>query len=203
MDLNYKIVNLFPSSIHNLEITDFDECKDELVKEVYQEKERDPKGRIVSNQGGWQSNSYELHECKSEMLQKVIKNSLSEFKKNLLQEDVGMTCEGWMNINGPGDFNLKHNHPRSHLSGVFWIKVPKKSGSIVFHSPEIFNRFQELDCYKEDFCYNSNCYMTHSFVPNQGRILIFPASLEHHVNENKSNEDRISYSFNLVLKHGK
>ena len=69
MDLNYKIVNLFPSSIHNLEITDFDECKDELVKEVYQEKERDPKGRIVSNQGGWQSNAYDLHKCKSEMLQ--------------------------------------------------------------------------------------------------------------------------------------
>ena len=87
------------------------------------------------------------------------------------------------------------------MSGVFWIKAPKNSGSIVFHSPEMFNRFQELDSYEDDFCYNSNCYMTHDFVPHEGRILIFPASLEHHVEENKSNEDRISYSFNLVLKH--
>jgi len=203
VDLNYKIVNLFPNSIHNLEITDFDECKDELVKEIYQERERDPKGRTVSNQGGWQSNSHELHECKSEMLQKVIKNLLSEFKKNLLQEDIGITCEGWMNINGPGNFNVKHNHPRCHLSGVFWIKVPKNSGSIMFHSPEIFNRFQELDSYEEDFCYNSNCYMTHNFAPHEGRILIFPASLEHHVEKNNSNEDRISYSFNILLKHEK
>ena len=43
--------------------------------------------------------------------------------------------------------------------------------------------------------------MTHSFVPHEGRILIFPSSLEHHVEENKSNEDRISYSFNIVLEH--
>ena len=197
MDLNYKIVNLFPSSIHNLEITDFDECKDELVKEVYQEKERDPKGRIVSNQGGWQSNSYELHECKSEMLQKVIRNSLSEFKKNLLKEKVSMKCQGWTNINGSGDFNLKHNHPRSDLSGVFWIKAPKNSGNIVFESPEIFNRYRELDSYSDEFRYDSNVYMTYYFTPKEGNILIFPSNLQHEVKENKSNEDRISYSFNI------
>ena len=203
MDLNYKIVNLFPNSIHNLEITDFDKCKDELVKEVYQEREVDPIGRKLSNRGGWQSNSYELHKCKSEMLQKVIRNLLSEFNKNLLRKDVCMICEGWMNINRPGDFNVKHNHPRSHLSGVLWIKVPKNSGSIMFHSPEIFNRFQELDCYTDEFCYDSNCYMTHDFTPSEGKILIFPSSLEHEVKKNESNEDRISYSFNLVLKHEK
>tara|TARA_S200000501_G_C20529897_1_gene615192 strand:+ start:53 stop:664 length:612 start_codon:yes stop_codon:yes gene_type:complete len=201
VDLNYNIVNIFPNSIHNLSITDFHECKDELVKEAYQEKESDPIGRKLSNRGGWQSNQFELHECKSEILQKVIKNLLSEFSKNLLQKNVYMKCQGWTNINGPGDFNAKHNHPRSHLSGVFWIKVPKNSGSIKFHSPEIFNRFQELDCYTEEFCYDSNCYMTHDFTPHDGEILIFPSSLEHEVMENKSNEDRISYSFNLVLKH--
>ena len=203
MDLNYNIVNLFPNSIHNLEITDFDECKDELVKEIYQERERDPKGRTVSNQGGWQSNSHELHECKSEMLQKVIKNLLSEFKKNLLQEDIGITCEGWMNINGPGNFNVKHNHPRCHLSGVFWIKVPKNSGSIMFHSPEIFNRYQELNSYSDEFKRNSNVYMTYYFPPKEGNTLIFSSNLQHEVKENKSNEDRISYSFNIKFMNEK
>ena len=179
MDLNYNIVNLFPSSIHNLEITDFDECKDELVKEVYQEKERDPKGRIVSNQGGWQSNSFELHECKSEMLQEVIRELLSEFKKNLLKEKVSMKCQGWTNINGSGDFNLKHNHPRSHLSGVLWIKTPENSGNIVFESPEIFNRYQELDSYSDESRLKSNNYMTYYFTPKEGNILIFSSDLRH------------------------
>ena len=43
--------------------------------------------------------------------------------------------------------------------------------------------------------------MTYNFYPKEGRILIFPSDLEHEVKENKSNEDRISYSFNIKLIH--
>ena len=197
MDLSYNTINLFPSSIHKLKITDFYECKDELVKDVYQERERDSIGRIVSNVGGWQSNMTYLEDCKSETLQKIIANLLFEFNKNLLCKPVSMRCEGWMNINGPGNFNLKHNHPRSNLSGVLWIKAPKDSGSILFHSPDVFNRYQEMDHYTEEFCYINNCYMRYEFTPDEGEILIFPSSLEHEVMKNESNEDRISYSFNI------
>ena len=83
MDLSYNTINLFPSSIHKLKITDFYECKDELVKDVYQERERDSIGRIVSNVGGWQSNMTYLEDCKSETLQKIIANIIFEFNKNL------------------------------------------------------------------------------------------------------------------------
>ena len=41
--------------------------------------------------------------------------------------------------------------------------------------------------------------MTYYFTPIEGRILLFPSSLEHEVEENKSDEDRISYSFNIKL----
>jgi len=34
-------------------------------------------------------------------------------------------------------------------------------------------------------------------------MLIFPAHLNHHVKENKSNEDRISVSFNIRLSSGR
>ena len=56
MDLNYKVTNLFPSSIHSLGISNFDDYKDQLIKETYQERDEDPVGRRVSNRGGWQSN---------------------------------------------------------------------------------------------------------------------------------------------------
>ncbi|BCV07788.1 MAG: hypothetical protein CM15mL3_0090 [Kanaloavirus sp.] len=84
MDLNYKIVNLFPSSIHSLEITNFDEYKDQLIKETYQERDEDPIGRELSNRGGWQSNQYKIQQCKSETLKKII-TSLSEFTYQFLQ----------------------------------------------------------------------------------------------------------------------
>ena len=45
--------------------------------------------------------------------------------------------------------------------------------------------------------------MTYYFPPTEGRILIFPSNLDHEVKENKSDEDRISYSFNITLIYEK
>ena len=199
MDLNYKTINLFPSSIHSLEIKNFNDYKDQLVKETYQEKDDDPIGRKISNYGGWQSNQYNIHKYNSETLKKIIIDSLSGFLP--MSENVSMVIEGWKNINFPGSFNVKHNHPRCNLSGVLWIKAPKDSGNIVFTSPQFFDKFQELYSYNDEFQLKSNAYMTYYFVPKEGRILIFPSSLEHEVKENKSNEDRISFSFNVQLIH--
>ena len=197
MDLNYKVVNIFPSSIHSLGINNFDEYKDRLIKETYQERDEDPIGRKISNYGGWQSNQINIQECKSETLKKVIIDSLSEVRS--IFKNVSIIIEGWKNINAPGNFNVKHDHPRSNLSGVLWIKTPKNSGNLVFTSPQLFNKFQELYNYTDEFKYDTKSYMTYYFPPTEGRILLFPSSLEHEVEENKSNEDRISYSFNIKL----
>jgi len=201
VDLNYKVTNLFPSSVHSLGIVNFDDYKDQLIKETYNERDEDPIWRKVSNRGGWQSNEIDIQKCKSETLKEVIIGSLSQFEP--ISQNVSMVVGGWKNINGPGNFNCIHNHPRSHLSGVLWIKAPKDSGNIVFTSPQLFNRFQELDSYTNQFKFNSNSYMTYYFPPTEGRILIFPSNLDHEVKENKSDEDRISYSFNITLIHEK
>ena len=199
MDLNYNTAYIFPIPIHVIDISDFDDYKYQLVKEIYQERDEDPIGRKISNYGGWQSNQVDIHESKSETLKKVILDSLPQLES--LSNSVSMIVAGWKNINGPGDFNCFHNHPRSDLSGVLWIKAPKDSGNLVFSSPQLFNRYQELDSYTNEFKYNSNLYMSYYFTPKEGRILIFPSDLEHEVKENKSDEDRISYSFNIKLIH--
>ena len=196
MDLNYKVTNLFPSSIHRLGIDNFDDYKDQLIKETYQERDKDPIGRRVSNRGGWQSSLTNIRNCKSETLNDIIVSSVSKLP---ILKGVAAAVSGWKNINGPGDFNVIHSHPKSHLSGVLWIKTPKNCGNIVFESPEIFNRYQELDSYSDESRLNSNNYMTYYFTPKEGNILIFSSDLRHEVKENKSNEDIISYSFNITL----
>ncbi len=196
MDLNYKVTNLFPSSIHRIRIDNFDDYKDQLIKETYKERDEDPVGRRVSNRGGWQSNQTHISDCKSEILKNIIMSSVSKLP---MSGNLSCTIEGWKNINEPGNFNIPHSHPRSHLSGVLWIKTPKNCGNIVFESPEIFNRYQELDSYSDESRFDSNNYMTYYFTPKEGNILIFSSNLLHEVKENKSNEDRISYSFNIRL----
>ncbi len=200
MDLNYKLTNIFPSSIHSLGIDNFDDYRSKLIEEIYQERDEDPIGRKISNCGGWQSNQITIQKDRSELLKEIIRNSVSKLP---ILEGVYASVEGWKNINEPGNFNVKHNHPRSDLSGVLWIKTPKDSGNLVFTSPQFFNRYHELDSYTNEFKFNSNSYMTYYFPPTEGKVLIFPSNLEHEVKENKSDEDRISYSFNITLVHEK
>ena len=57
--------------------------------------------------------------------------------------------------------------------------------------------------YKVFFKDNYNIYQTFYFNPIEGKILVFPAHLNHLVQENKSNEDRISVSFNIRLNSGR
>ena len=199
MDLSYNVKNLFPSPVHQISINDFDDYKDQLIKETYQEKDEDPTGRKISNEGGWQSKSTNIQECKSEVLKKLITDIFSKF--DAVSEGTSFIIEGWKNINSPGNYNSRHDHPRSNLSGVLWIKAPKDSGNILFESPHVFNRYQQLDIYTEEFKYNTGSYMSYYFTPKEGCMLVFPSDLQHEVRKNKSNEDRISYSFNIKLIH--
>ena len=95
---------------------------------------------------------------------------------------------------------MKHNHPTSDLSGVLWIKSQKDCGNIIFDSPRSFATHQEIECYNEDFKENNNYFHSFSFNPVAGRLIVFPSHLEHHVDFNKSQGDRISVSFNIRLQ---
>jgi len=66
----------------------------------------------------------------------------------------------------------------------------------LYFSLSVFDKSSNDDFKKSNFIDDSyHCY------PTEGRIIVFPSHLEHHVQENKSNEDRISVSFNIRLSN--
>ena len=197
MDSNYRTIPLFPINVHVLEIDKFDDYKDQIIKDIYYEKNNDPEGRKLSNIGGWQSDSVGIEQCKSRFIQKIMIESLTGFQP--MSNKTYMKVEGWTNVNKSGDYNRLHDHPVSELSGVLWIKTPPNSGNLRFVDPQLFSRYKELDSYTEEFKELTNSFMTYNFYPKEGTMLIFPSVLQHEVTENKSSEDRISYSFNIKL----
>ena len=196
MDLNYKTVNIFPVPVHQFDVNGFSEIQDELIDYVYKMREKDPVGHTISNRRGWQSSCFSL-ENEDDILQNFLTNCLSEFPP--IEKSIKLFVSAWININPPEAFNLKHNHPTSDLSGVLWIKSQKDCGNIIFESPRSFATHQEIDSYTEDFKKNNNYFHSYYFPPTEGRIIVFPSHLEHYVDFNKSNEDRISVSFNIRL----
>ena len=193
MDLNYNTQFLFPTCIHIFHIENFESLKDELVEHVYEENDKDPEGKIISNRGGWQSKDF----VKDDKILSIIMDIVRELP--VLNKGINFNVECWFNINGTNDYNTKHVHPNSDLSGVFWLKTPRNCGNIVFESPHNFSSYMEMQSYTEKFKHDSGFTYNYFFKPIEGKMLIFPSSLQHSVEINESDKTRISVSFNIKL----
>ena len=200
MDLNYSTTNLFPSVIHQFDVNGFDEIRDKLIDYAYDLKKREPEGVSISNHGGWQSPDFSVNN-EDDVLHYFIINCLAGFP--VINESFNIKVDAWININKTGNYNIKHNHPGVDLAGVLWIKCPEDCGVIVFDSPTGFQSHNEINSYNDNFKNQNNLFHSYQFDPTEGKILIFPAHLNHHVKENKSKEDRISVSFNIRLSSGR
>ncbi len=196
MDLNYNSINLFPTIIHQFDVNGFDEIQNQLIDYVYEFKNKNPEGVKFSNYGGWQSHDFIINN-NNDLLHSFLINCLFNFPN--IHKSINFSVDAWININKPGDYNTKHNHPESHLSGVLWIKAPEECGILQFQSPVEFQTYTEIKSYTEEFKNSNNYSHTYYFSPTEGRMLVFPSHLLHEVLENKSNEDRISVSFNIQL----
>ena len=199
---------LFPTIIHHVKVNNFKFIQDELVNFAYQEREKDPIGVEKSNKGGWQSkDNYNNHH---NILLSTLQQTIGPYFGNgVFNNTTQLVFDGiWININGKGDHNSSHNHPNCNLAGVMWIKASKElndtgkalSGDIEFLSPHNFTLAAELMAYDDEFCKKCASWPAYWIPPEEGMILIFPASVMHQVHTNESNQDRISVSFNLHIR---
>ena len=189
---------LFPSVIHEISVKNFKSIKKELMDFVYDQQQRDSKGVVFSNSGGWQSQS--LYHTYDNILRETIRASITSYFKGVFTMDGYSICNLWMNINKKGDYNVTHNHPLTHMAGVFWINTPEGCGNFECQSPHSYDYAHETQVYTSKFREKSNSYGSYGFSPMEGTIMLFPASLNHRVTPNQSDEDRISSSFNLTFK---
>ena len=190
---------LFPTLLHQFDVPTFKEVKKDLIKCVYEERRKDPKGVEVSNRGGWQSSSWGFDKGPDLLSKFLIEQLVNYFQKNrILKEGVEIRFSNWwININKKGNLNIKHNHPCSSLSGVFYLQCPKDSGNIVFESPHAFTRHKLHQCYNSQLCESLKYHTCMVFDAIPGEFFIFPSDLLHYVEESGSREDRISISFNV------
>jgi uncharacterized protein (TIGR02466 family) len=99
----------------------------------------------------------------------------------------------WLSLTKPGQYAHVHDHGTSHVSGVYWFKTNGQDGDLVFR-----NALKALKCNPIGSSYAHE----NAFAPEQGRLSLWPGYLDHSVNENTTNEDRISLSFNILLETG-
>ena len=139
------------------------------------------------------------------VLNKPELHSLAEFLNNSLQEyfntvyapkaDANLCItQSWVNYTKPGQFHHKHAHPNSLISGVFYIQAAKETDKLHFFK----DGFQQIKVIPKDFnLYNSDSWW---LAAATGTLYLFPSSLTHMVEPVRSEDIRISLSFNTFPK---
>jgi len=107
----------------------------------------------------------------------------SYYPENIVDVTSGIN-NMWINYSPPGAYNVLHHHPTADISGVFYLKADKNSGDIIFPTP-----------YPHELSPSSS-YRT---KPERNMGVLFYSGLMHYVDVNRSDEDRISVSFNIIL----
>lgn len=173
----------------------------DLISLCYRLREEDTLGRIVSNQGGWQSQSFFIgtHVEMKQLENKIIQAANQCFLDFGYREDLYVVNidSYWFNINGKNNSNMSHIHPCSFLSGVFYLKSQPKNGNINF-----------LKDFDKDYIVTSQATIDQytilsasaiCFEPENQKLIMFPSWLPHSVDKNELDEDRISISFNTKI----
>lgn len=195
---------MFPSPVFECSIKDHEELNLELIKYIYELKEKDKEGLDLSNSGdGWHSPYFEI--SKIDVLKKFI-SKIFPFIFEISTKEYGWDCTPekiritgmWSVINSKNSYNLRHFHPNCNLSAAYYVKAKEKCGNIKFFDP-VDQKAMQSPAKREPNNLSSDVA---SFTPNEGDLLIFPSYLHHSVEENLSEEDRIVISFNIKILQG-
>tara|TARA_A100001391_G_scaffold192605_3_gene166996 strand:+ start:6057 stop:6590 length:534 start_codon:yes stop_codon:yes gene_type:complete len=106
--------------------------------------------------------------------------------KQMYNKDIGL-INFWGQVHDKNESTQLHNHidlnyykDSPNVSAVYYLQVPKNSGDLILE----FNKNKyEID--------------TWVFPPEDNKFIMFPAALDHKVQKNLDNQQRIAISFNF------
>ena len=170
----------------------------QYLEECILKWQKEDKGIQRTNVNGWHSTS-NMHTRKEF---KPLVEDLYKAQK-IIYEKENYNSEPylgnmWANVNPPGSFNNRHMHPNSLWSGVYYVKTPENCGDLRIEDPKSVGLMVVPN--KKDYEIPTHSSREISHDPIAGRLIMFPSYLMHSVQPNKSNDIRISISFNFLQK---
>jgi len=166
------------------------------LKEFAYSTQRNSEGRVLSNSGGWQSNHFFSNQKNAlSPLFHEIEKTMFEVKNEFSMKNTFYVDNLWININRKTNFNKPHYHPQSFYSGTFYIKTPKNCGKLCLLSPAMgYETYVSNLKFENHNEYNISNW---NIEPRENLLVLFPSWIQHYVEPNLSQEDRISISFNI------
>ena len=190
---------LFPTPVWTLNIDGFKTLNDKMYNFIKNMQIKDQSGIKKSNNKGWHSKDFDLQMNEP----KEFINTISPFIEKVMtdmnwdkdKQSVKIS-NMWTIINTGGSTNSRHQHGNSTISGAYYVRAPKNCGDIVFYDP----RPAPVFYYPTAVSSNLLNAQVNGITPKEGALILFPSYVDHSVNENLSNEERIVISFNITIQ---
>ena len=145
---------------------------------------------------GWQSERNLHHRDEYRGVNACIRDVAESVLEFLKIGDGAIEITGlWANMNPTGASHSVHSHPNNFLSGVYYVRTHEGADAVNFHDPRpqtaiIRPPVTELTAENTDQVL---------IKVSDGTLLMFPSWLPHSVDASRSDETRISISFNIMF----
>ncbi len=189
----------FPTPVWTLQLDNYQSINEQMYKFIKITQSKDQQGISKSNIKGWHSKDFNMQENEPKDFIKFILPAIEQVITDMNWEKQKQSINinnMWAIINIGGSANLRHQHGNSTISGAYYVRAPKNSGDIVFYDP------RPAPVYTYPKAVNPNLLnaQVNGISPKEGALVLFPSYLDHSVNENLSNEERIVISFNITIQ---
>ena len=199
MEKRISDLNLaFSTPIWTSLVSNYNEVNTKMMSYIQSLRSNNPKGKMKSNLLGWHSENFNLQDPEPQFFINSISKNINELMidmnwdlKNNKTNITGM----WSIINPKNASNSRHIHSNNFISAAYYVKANKDSGDIVFYDPRSANSIRTPKV-NEPNKLNSNFF---SITPKEGLLVLFPSYLNHSVDLNNSDEERVVISFNIDL----
>lgn len=157
-----------------------------IGKDIILGKDKDPNNSI------WDYSRPNLDILKQEIIDIVTKKIVQNIPQLRMLNIRG--CEhfmGWINVREPGERLEVHGHTESAIAATYYLKAKEGCGDLV-----CFDSANSIDWLNNKLT-STPALRERRFKPVESRLIFFPSYVLHGVDENKSDDLRISLSTDL------
>lgn len=196
--------SLFPIYLWRFRVDDHAALNRALLKEIAARRASEPGLDNRQTRYGWQSErdlfrrTEPAHRKLALALNRILGQAIEGLWPPGVLVDTALIANGWVNVNPPGGYNAPHIHPDALISGTYYVAIPPAGSNPVGGAIEFSVPHPTLKM--------SNVFVTPMLaervrvMPEPGLVLLFPGTLTHWVHPNDSDADRVSISFNAVIR---
>ena len=196
-----QINNIFSSfvaidTLHNID-------NETIIDYIFDLKSKRSKSeeQKQSNKLGWQSENLDISlPIFNTLFNEINKRTQETHNAIGLKENLENKLDtAWVNVNTNGGYNVQHKHMNACFSGTYYLRGVESGaeGDIVFKNTNEIDYHMHPHISVEK--YTNITSGAYNISPEKGKLILFPSWLEHYVEPNLTNENRITLSFDTKI----